>query len=300
MIDPEPERQPLVALDDRALPVVARALRRIGSACRAVVGSEGTVGRRVAPWVRREPVVAVAVVCVAVAAILIAVTGGDNKGPVRPPGQVGPKLAGGHLLGPATGSPVSAYEALASQRRSSLDQLAASQRLIAVVDFKGYLTPQAVDALLTGTPGLDVVRGFAKVPPPRQADVHVLLPSDGVDLSAGLAAAQTAAGQVALHYERELSRSITNPSAKLASKVAAGAARAAAARTDAAGLGPNCGCVFAVVVSGPVAQLEQLGRQGAVRILDPAPVTASLSSLMVVPLEPEVTEAVPPLSFAGE
>lgn len=300
MTGPDPQRHSLVDLDNRAMPVVARALRRTGRAVRAVVGPDGRLGRVVAPWIRREPVVAVAVLCVAFAAILIAATGGDNKGPVRPPGQVGPKLSGGHLLGPATGASVSAYESLASQRRGALDQLAASQRLIAVVDFKGYVTPQAVDSLLADTPGLEVVRGFAKVPPPRQADVHVLLPSNGVDLSAGLAAAQQAAGQVALHYERELSRSITNPSAKLASKVAAGAARAAAARVDAAGLGPNCECVFSIVISGPVGQLEQLEHQDAVRILDPAPVAATLNSLMVVPLEPEVTEAVPPLSFAGE
>lgn len=302
MTDPVPDfdRHSLADLDDRALPVVAAALRAIGHGFRAIVGPEGAIGRHAAPWIRREPVIAVAVLCVAFAAILIAATGGDNEGPVRPPSHVGPKLTGAHLLGPAAGAQVSAYASTAAQRRSSLNELASSQPLIAVVDFNSYLTAQAIDQVLNGTPGLEVVRGFAKVPPPRQADVHVLLPSTGVDLSAGLTAAQQAAGQFALHYEHELSRSITHPSARLTTKVAADAARAQAARTDAAGLGPTCGCVFSIVVSGPVGQLERLAQQDAVRILDPAPVAASLSSLMVVPLEPEVTDAVPPLSFAGE
>ncbi|HWC35159.1 MAG TPA: hypothetical protein VG650_10065 [Mycobacteriales bacterium] len=291
---------PLAGLDSRALPVVARLLRGAGRAGRAVAGPDGALGRRIGPWVRRDPVIAVALACVAFAAILISVTGGDDKGAVRPPGHAGPRLSSAHLLGPTTGSTVASYQAQASQRRGSLDQLAASQPLVAVVDLAAYVTPEAVDQLLAGTPGLAVVRGFARVPPPLDADVHVLLPSNQTDLAAGLSAAQQDAAQIALRYERELSRSITNPSTKLSEKVAAGAAQAAAARVDASGLGPSCGCVFAVVVMGPVGQLEQLAHQDAVRILDPAPVSATLSSLMIVPVEPQVTDTVPALSFAGE
>lgn len=291
---------PLADLDERALPVVANALRGIGRAARAVAGPDGTVGRRVAPWVRRDPVIAIALGCVAFAAILIAVTGGDNHGVARPPGYVGPRLTGGHLLGPVVGGSVASYESEASQRRQSLDQLAASQPLSAVVDFTGYLTPQDVAELLTKTPGLTVLRGFAAVPPPQHADVHVLVTSEQADLSTQLSAAQQSASAIALQYERELDRSITHPSTRLQAKVEAGAARAASARVDAAGLGPSCGCVFAVVVSGPVGQLQQLAGASSVRILDPAPVAATLSSLMIVPLEPQVTDTVPALTFAGE
>jgi hypothetical protein len=130
--------------------------------------------------------------------------------------------------------------------------------------------------------------------------VHVLLTSPTTDLSAGLTEATQRASDIALRYERELSRSITNPSAKLQARVAAGAGQAAQARIDATGLGPNCACVFALVVSGPVAQLQDLAHQDAVRILDPAPVHAGLASLMIVPLEPQVTDIVPALSFAGD
>lgn len=290
----------LADLDDRALPVVAGVLRQLGRATAATVGPEGVLGRRIAPLVRREPVIAIALVCVAFAAILIAVTGGDDKGAVRPPGHVGPRLAAGHPLGPVAGSSVSTYESQASHRRAALNQLAGSQQLNAVVDFDDYATAQSIEQMLSSTPGIRVLRGFARVAPPQQAGVHVLLTSADAGLSTALTLAQQSAGEVALHYERLLSKSITNPSTALQARVEATADRAAAARIDANGLGPTCGCVFALVVAGPVAQLEQLGHQAAVRILDPAPVGATLSSLMVVPLEPQITEIVKPLTFAGE
>ncbi|HVT20021.1 MAG TPA: hypothetical protein VHE57_01370 [Mycobacteriales bacterium] len=287
----------LAELDERALPAVAGALRGVARAARAVVGSDGVVGKRVAPWIRREPVIAIALACVAAAAILIAVTGGDRHRATLPSGHLGPRLSGAQL-GPLPGSTVATYESQASGRRASLDQLASSQQLVAVVDLDAYISPQAVDQLLHDTPGLRVVLGFARVPPPQEDDVHVLATSADAGLSTELTLAQQAAGDVALHYERLLSRSITHPTTELAEKVQAGAARAAAARIDASGLGPTCGCVFAFAVEGPVAQLQSLSRQAAVRILDPAPVGAKPDSLVIMPLEPQVTGKVPEVSFA--
>lgn len=290
----------LADLDARALPAVANVLRGAGRATRAVAGPDGTIGRWVVPWVRREPVIAVAIVAVAFAAILLAVTGGDNRSAVRPPSHLGPRLSSGQGLGPTTGGSVSSYESAASHRLDSLGQLASSQQLNAVVDLSDYLTPQAVGELLGKTPGVTVRRGFARVPPPQNADVHVLLTSAQADLSAGLEAAAQHAGQIALRYERELSRSITHPSAQLSARVGAEAPQAAQARVDAMGLGPSCACMFSLVVTGPVGQLQELAKQAAVRILDPAPVGATLSSLLIVPLEPQVTGTVPALSFAGD
>lgn len=290
----------LAELDDRALPLVASVLRGVGSAIRAVAGPDGAVGRRVVPWVRREPVIAVAFAALALAAVLIAVTGGDDQSAVPPPSHLGPRLVSGQALGPVSGATVSAYESQAAHRRDSLSELAASQRLSAVVDLSDYLTPQAVAALLSKVPGVTVQRGFARVPPPQDADVHVLLTSAQADLASGLAAAVQHASQIALRYEHELSRSITHPSPALAARIAAGATQAARARVDASGLGPSRACVFALVVTGPVAQLQQLAGQAAVRVLDPAPVGASLRTLMIVPLQPQVTDIVPALSFAGD
>jgi hypothetical protein len=150
----------LAGLDDRFLPLLADVMRGVGRATRRAVGPDGALGRRIAPWVRREPVISVALACVVAAAVLIAVTGGDDKGAVPAPSHVGPRLTVGRLLGPATGASVSTYESQASRRRDALDQLASSQRLDAVVDFDGYLTPLAVSQILAGTPGISIVRAL--------------------------------------------------------------------------------------------------------------------------------------------
>mgnify|MGYP001548382194 FL=1 len=82
------ERPPrLAGLDERALPKVAGFLRGIGAAAGAVVGPKSVAGRVVGPWLRREPVIVVAVASVVFAAVLIAVTGGDDQGAVRPTTQ---------------------------------------------------------------------------------------------------------------------------------------------------------------------------------------------------------------------
>jgi hypothetical protein len=275
-------------------------LRGGAAAVRVVAGPEGAVGRRVAPWIRREPVIAVALVSVAFAAVLLVVTGGDSHRAVStPPEATGPVLSDPQRLGPGPGADVDAYLAEAEQGREALNTLRGTQRVDALIDLTGYITPSAVTELLAATPGVDVLRGFARVAPPQAGLVHVLITSDTTDLAAGLEAAHSSANQIALHYERQLDRSLVHPSTRLQEELQAGADDAAAARIDAAGLAPDCGCVFALVVRGPAAQLQQLADAAAVRVLDPAPVTASLDRLMVVPLEPQVTETVPPLEFAG-
>jgi hypothetical protein len=291
----------LAGLDDRTLPKVAGLLRGIGSVTGAVVGPRGPLGRRVAPWIRREPVIVVAAVSVAFAAVLIAVTGGDNQGAVRPSTQsVGPVLPATQRLGPAPGASVSSYLSAATGRRDALRSLGASQQLEALVDLTGYISPLAVDTLLASTPEVSVVQGYARVPPPAQAKIHVLLTSAGTNLATELAAAQAAATQVAARYRSEVAQAQKDPSTQLQQAIDAGAAQAADARIDSLGLGSDCGCVFALVVSGPVSELQQLAGAAAVRVLDPAPVDASLQSLMVVPLEPQDTESVPPLAYAGD
>jgi hypothetical protein len=293
-------RESLVDLDDRVLPTLGRILRDVGGAWTRIAGPEGVVGRRVAPLVRREPVAAVAVVCVVVAAVLLAVTGGDSQSVVRPGGAPSALLSDPHRLGPAPGTTFASYSAAAAQRRSALAGLAASDRRYAVVDLSRYVTAQTVDELLGHTPGVDVVRAFARVPPPTPADIHVLITSPSADIATGLAAAHDAAEQIVTTYQREVELARVSPTQQLAAAIAAGAARAAQAQVDAVGLGRTCGCVFALIVSGPVGQLTQLAALPPVRVLDPATGPAPLSTLMVVPVEPQITGIVPPLAFAGD
>lgn len=291
----------LAGVDQRAVPVIAAALRRIGAWVRAVVEPDGWVGRWFAPWVRRDPVMVIALLSVVVAAVLLAVTGGNShRAHSAAPTATGPVLSDPQRLGPAPGADVRSYIEETGQGRAALDTLRPSQQVDALVDFTGYITPSAVARLLGATPGVEVVRGYARVPPPQDGRIHVLITSAQADLAAGLDRAHASANQVALHYERELDRSLVHPSTKLQEELQAGASAAAAARVDASGLSASCGCVFALVVRGPVSQLEQLADAAAVRVLDPAPVSAAIESLMIVPLEPQVTTTVPPLEFAGD
>lgn len=297
-----PERPPRFAtLDDRALPKIASALRGVGSVAAAVIGPRSIAGRRFGPWLRREPVIVIALASVVFAAVLIAVTGGDDQGAVRPTTKsVGPVLPATQRLGPATGASVSSYLTAASSRRDALQTLGSSERVDALVDLTGYISPLAIDSLLAPTPGVAVLRGFARVPPPVMSKVHVLVTSPQANLATELAVAQSAAQQVADHYQAEVNESVRHPSTQLQAEVDAGAPQAADARIDASGLSSDCGCVFALLVSGPVSQLEQLAGDAAVRVLDPAPVNASIESLMVVPLEPEATTLVPALAYSGD
>jgi hypothetical protein len=145
-----------------------------------------------------------------------------------------------------------------------------------------------------------VLRGFARVPPPVDALVHVLVTSVDANLSTELASAQAAASQIAEHYKSEITQSLASPSTELNDEIDAGAAAAADARVDAAGLSSDCGCVFALIVSGPVSELQELAGAASVRVLDPAPVDTSIESLMVVPLEPQDTKTASELAYAGD
>jgi hypothetical protein len=288
-------------LDERALPKLAALLRGVGSVVGAAIGPRSRAGRVVGPWIRREPVIAISLVSVAFAAVLISATGGDDQDAVRPPTQsVGPLLPTAHRLGPAPGASVPSYLAAAAERRDELDSLGASEHVDALIDLTAYISPLAIDTLLSATPDVSVLRGFARVPPPVDAKVHVLVTSALANLATGLATAQSAATEIAAHYKSEITQSLQNPSTQLQDEIDAGAAEARDARIDATGLSSDCGCVFALIVSGPVSEIQQLAGAASVRVLDPAPVDASIESLMVVPLEPQDTTKVSDLAYAGD
>lgn len=291
-----------VALDDRAVPRLAAVLRGIGSAAGAVAGRNSVVGRAVGPWIRREPVIVISLLSVAFAAVLISVTGGDAKDAVRPPphSAAGPVLPSVQRLGPAAGTSVASYLAAATNHRDRLASLGSAERVDALVDLTAYLSPLAVDTLLASTPDVTVLRGFARVPPPVDAKVHVLVTSARANLATDLASAQSAASAIAKHYKSEITQSLASPSTQLSEEIDAAAAEAAEARVDASGLSSDCGCVFALIVSGPVSEIEQLAGAAAVRVLDPAPVGVSIESLTVVPLEPQDTKTVSELAYAGD
>jgi hypothetical protein len=141
--------------------------------------------------------------------------------------------------------------------------------------------------------------GFARVPPPADGQVHVLTVGVGGDLASQLGQDQAEAKQDLTRYALVLNARAEHPrSAQLNALIAASQPKIPAARVDAKGLGAQCGCVFALEVNGPVSQLLQIAGLTDVRTLDPAP--QSGGSLMVVPLEPQVSDSIAPLQFADD
>lgn len=290
----------LARLDERVVPALGRVIRGGGRASKGVAGATGRPGRAVVAGIRRYPVVATALALVALAAVLITVTGGDDRSAVRPKASNVVPAPADSQLGPQPGSQVSSYLAAAGLRSQQLSSLPATAHVTALLDLTGYLTPAAVTTMLAGRPAVTIIRGFARVPPPSAGGIHVLTVGSGAGLGEQLAAARSSARSTVAQYRLERRIEARHPSARLEAAIAAGAAAAVAARADAAGLGPTCGCVFALEVSGPVSRLLAVASLADVRVLDPAPPATSLADLRVVPLEPQVTGIVPQLQFSGE
>ena len=292
---------PLRRLDERVVPALGRALRGTG---RAAVGSAaltGSPGRFLGRVMRRYPVVIAAVALIAVAVVLITWTGGDQQSAVRPrASNIVPPLSG-QQLGPVAGTPVASYLDAAALRSQQLSSLPANQSVTAVVDFNGYLSPVAVAAVLgRQNRFVRIVRGFAQVPPPANGPIHVLSTTSSADLAGQLAAARSSAATVLAQYQLAFRIYARHPTAAREAAVSALSGRAGPARVDARGLSPTCGCIFAIVITGPATALDQISNLPDVRVLDPAPASSSLQTLAVVPLEPDASGVVPPLEFAGE
>jgi hypothetical protein len=292
-------RQPgrLARIDDRLVPRLAAGVRGTSRSVRRFVGSGGPPGRWVARTASRNPTIATAVVAVAVAAVLILATGGDLHRAVAPAPPNPQLVLPGNQLGPASGEQVSTYLAAVAERAGELPGTSAPA-VTAVVDFNSYLTASAVESVLAGQPGIQASQAFVRVPPPQPGQVHAVTLASGSDLSLNLTRLAANARQIVQSYQRRVAIAKRHPSSKNVQVVTSYAGLARQARIDMSGLGATAGCVFAVEVSGPPAQLEALAKQSDVRVLDPAPPTVSTSDLMVVPLEPQVTNVVPAPHFA--
>lgn len=287
----------LARIDARLVPRLARAIRGVGGGVRRL----GRVGGRPRRWLgraaRRNPTITTAVVAVAVAAALIVATGGDQHHAVAP-APLNPQLVlPGNQLGPATGEPVSTYLAAVAQRAGELPGTNAPA-VTAVVDFTSYLTAAAAESVVAGQTGVQATRAFVRVPPPQAAQVHAVSLTTGSDLALDLSRLAATARQIVVSYRKHVALANAHPSVKNVQVVTEYAALARQAKIDTAGLSATAGCVFALEVSGPPAQLEALAKQPDVRVLDPAPSSVSPADLVVVPLEPQVTGVVPAPHFA--
>jgi hypothetical protein len=237
------------------------------------------------------------VAAVVVAAVLILVTGGDLHRAVAPAPPNPQIVLPGNQLGPASGEQVSTYLAAVAERAGELPGTSAPA-VTAVVDFNSYLTASAVRSLLEGRPGVQASRAFVRVPPPQPGQVHALTLGAASDLPQAIDQVAATARQIVQSYHQRVVLAQKHPSSKNVQVVTSYAGLARQAKIDMAGLSATAGCVFALEVSGPAAQLEALAKQSDVRVLDPAPPSVSPDDLMVVPLEPQVTNLVPAPHFA--
>jgi hypothetical protein len=249
---------------------------------------------------RRNPTITATVAILVAAAVLIVATGGDHHHAVAPNGTSQSQTLPGEEIGPTAGEQVSAYLAAAHKRTSTLAASATTLPVTAVVDLTGYLTPAAVTSELGGLAGVQVIRAFARVAPPATGDVHTVTLMPGSDLASDLTLVSAQAQALVVNYRQRVAIAKAHPTAANEEVVTTYAGEAQQAKIDAAGIGATSACVFALVVTGSARALERLAGQPDVRVLDPAPPTVPRSSLMIVPLEPQVTGTVSPLAFAGD
>lgn len=287
---------PLRRLDAALVPRLAAVLRGIGYAGRGLARATGRPGAAVGRLARRNPTFTTAVVAVVVAAGLIAATGGDRHHAVAPAPPDPQQVLPADQLGPTPGDTVANYRAAAQQRLSELTTATAG-RLTAVVDFNSYLTAPAVASVLSGLPDVVVSQAYARVAPPASGGVHAIALGPSSDLALELTRVSRFEHRIVVNYRKRVALANQHPTAANLQVVSNYATVAAQAKTEARAIGANVGCVFALTASGPASQLKTLAARSDVRILDPAPPNVAAADLMVVPLEPQVTDVVPVLSF---
>ena len=206
-------------------------------------------------------------------------------------GAVAGQTAAVTTVGPAAGQQVRAYQAQADGRVARFARAHPGTPTYAVVDFKRYLSSAQV-AQLVGQAGL--ARAYLHVTVPKaQTPLHVLSVHAAGELPAAIVRLGKVAAQETQGF-RQLLQIVATPTSDRERAVRqAYTDRLRTTQAEAKALTPGCACVYAVVLKATGATLQQLGKAGLVRIVDPAPADAALADLATIPVLPEVTGAVP-------
>ena len=286
------------AWDERWLPRAAARTQAWAAALRRsldqVAGPRSLVGESA----RRQPALAGSTAAVLVAAVVLAIAGGpggpkDDNGSTSGPPAVSPVPIVGTTLGPPPGMSVASYRERAAADLRHYGDIARGRATYAVVDLASYVTPAAAERLFTG---LKVERAYVRVPAgglPTQ--VHAIPLQDTF---ASLTPGMLASGRLAAATARTFQVLVTqmSPSTPRSKELKARYAvqeHASAMEGQRLQAPATCACVFSVVVRGNPAELGALAVRPGVRVVDPAPPTATLDVLTIFPLEPDVTTVVP-------
>ena len=292
-------------IDDRWLPsLAARAQAMVGRVRRwrsRAAGDASAVGAAL----EHHPALAATVVAVAFAGLLIAIVGvhdptdgGSDTSSVQQFGAPAPPSLL-TTLGPVPGTGVASYLTRASFDLRHFGEIARGRSTYAVVDLRSYLTPGRAAAAFAG---VNVVRAYVRAPSKTlPTDTYPIpLQVNFNKLALGMQSDARLAASTAVTYHQLVKGLVAkSPQDKVLREKYA---RQAAASQYEAGLlsrPATCACVFAVLVREGAGGLEALARGRVIRAVDPAPPTATIDQLTVLPLRPDVTTVVPKPGLFG-
>jgi hypothetical protein len=284
--------------DERWLPRAAARTQAWAASLRRRLDELAGPHSLVGEGARTQPALAGSAAAVLVAGIVLAVAGGpggpkDDNGSASGPPPVSPVPVVGTTLGPPPGMSVTSYRVRAAADLRHYGDIARGRPTFAVVDLGSYVTPATAERMFNG---LKVERAYVRVPVsglPTQ--VHAIpLQDTFASLTPGMLASGRLAAATARTFEVLVTQmSPSTPRAKELKARYAVQEHASAAEGQRLQTPGTCACVFSVVVRGNPAQLAALAGAKGVRVVDPAPPTATLDVLTIFPLEPDVTTVVP-------
>lgn len=257
-------------LDDRALPTVARIVRRA---------------------VRRKVVLG----CLA-AGLAAALVGAELAGDGWPQARQSAAPARVPEVGPVEGTPVADYLAATTRELAGLTG-AGERQVYALVSLAGYGTPEQVARLGAG---YTVVIAYFRIPLiGRQNEVR--LPDDAdvrraLEAQMQLAAAQ--AERAATAAEAQAAR-LTGTAPREQQLRAFYVVSARQSQVQAKEYRAACACVYSFVVRATPRELMTLMRRPGVRVIDPAPEISSADRARFLPLLPEQRTTVLPPTAAS-
>jgi hypothetical protein len=197
-------------------------------------------------------------------------------------------------LGPSVGTQIDEHFATARERAVALARRDPDRRHLALISLNKGLTPDEVVQFLEESE-LEVERAYLRADVPGDAEeILVEIPDEPRELLRAVFA-QTATRK-ATEQQELLSQARTTEDEDFRRVFEIDARtrgqEAAAYRT-------GCGCVFALVVEGPVGELAALPALPVVRGVEIAPRDAELAALDILPLRPEEQGVVAPPQVPG-
>jgi hypothetical protein len=292
-------------LDERWLPrLAARAqssVLRLTRAGRQWAGDGSALGTAA----REEPALTATIAAVTVAALLIAIVGvhdptdgaSDASSPQPSGSPAPPSLL--TSLGPTPGTAVASYLVRAAFDLRHFGEVAGRRSTYAIVDLRSYETPAQAATTFAGA---DVVRAYVRAPHPTlPTDIYPIpLQADFGKLALGMESDGRLAAQTALTYNQLVAGLVARSAQdKVLREKYRTQARASSFEAGLLRQPATCACVFAVLVRDAQPRLAALVRLPQVRAVDPAPPTATLDQLTVMPLRPDVTTVVPKPGLFG-